>query len=509
MSSKEVTNLRKSGKLNEALELSNQLLETEPDSIWNKRAASWVYYEFVKENVQPVKFDVFKEYLLKMKNLELPEDEKMVFDNTAWQIGKMVYSLIKEETVDYRKINETFNIIKDIHFIKPSEGYSFIFKAFLKCNQNWGNFLAFADWWNFDNFRSEDYQKEEFNGKKIMSIVEQAYIAYSKKLIEGNPIDQYGRQIEVDIKKVRKFLPNLEALIERQPSYIYPPYYKAKLLILLGDKENAISTFLHFAKQRKNDFWVWDIFTELYSEEKEIQFACYCKALSLKAKDEYLIKIRQEFAGVLVERQMYNEAKTEINLCVSEREKQGWKIPNQLVNWTNQVWYESATINNNNSSLYNQHLKKAEVILYQDIQEETIVVEFVNKNKKMLSFIKNKKKYGFFKYSEYLDKPQIGDIIKVRFDGEGQEGFYKILSVEYCNQEAFSEAIMDFEGTLNIRTPNNFGFVNDVFVEPKLVEDNSLKDGQFIKGKAILNYNKKKDSWGWKVFKLNKQNLNV
>jgi len=76
--------------------------------------------------------------------------------------------------------------------------------------------------------------------------------------------------------------------------------------------------------------------------------------------------------------------------------------------------------------LYSSHIKQAEEILFQDIPEEIIAVEFVNENKSMLNFVKDKRKFGFFNYSGNLTKPQIGDLLKVRFNGDGQDGFYKI-----------------------------------------------------------------------------------
>ena len=49
MSFKEIKELRQAGKLDEALQMANQALETEPENIWNKRAAAWVYYDFLKQ----------------------------------------------------------------------------------------------------------------------------------------------------------------------------------------------------------------------------------------------------------------------------------------------------------------------------------------------------------------------------------------------------------------------------------------------------------------------------
>jgi len=498
MSFKEIKELRQAGKLDEALQMANQALEAEPDNIWNKRAAAWVHYGYLKKYAQPESFDAFKENLIKIKDLQLPEDEKMVFDNSAWQIGSLVFALQKTEHVDYSKINELFAIIRDFHFTKPSEAYSFIYKAFHKGYQNWSSYLTFADWWNFENLRSEDYLKEEFNGKKMMSIAEQAYIAYSKKLLEGEPLDPFGQQRVIDKEKIQSFLPKLDSLIDKHPDYQYPPYFKAKLLLASGSDENVLSAFIPFAKQKRNDFWVWELIAEIFSEDKEIQFACYCKALSLKTPEDFLVKLRQTFAEMLIEKRMYKEAKTEIQKVIATREKHEWKLPNQIVQWAEQEWYKSATAKKDNQDLYSNHIKQAEEILFQDIPEEIIAVEFVNENKSMLNFVKDMRKFGFFNYSGNLTKPQIGDVLKVRFNGDGQDGFYKIMTAKKAESNTKSDSIKDFEGTLKVISPHNFGFIEDIFIEPKNIEESKLTDGQPVKGRAILSFNKKKNEWGWK-----------
>lgn len=503
MSFKEIKELRQTGKLEEALQMANQALEKEPDDIWNKRAAAWVYYDYLKKYSQPESFDSFKENLIKIKDLQLPEDEKMVYDNCAWQIGSMVFGLHKAEHVDYGKINELLEIITDFHFTKPSEAYSFIYKAFHKGYQNWSTYLIFADWWNFENLRSEDYLKEEFKGKKIMSIAEQAYIAYSKKLLEGESLESFGQQRVVNKEKIELFLPKLDTIIEMHPDYQYPPYFKAKLLLALGKENNVLSAFLPFAKQKRNDFWVWELIAEMFPDEKDIQFSCYCKALSLKTPEDFLVKLRQTFAKILIEKRMYNEAKTEIQKTITTREKQEWKIPNQIVQWTEQEWYKSATSKKDNKDLYSNHSEKAEDILFHDIPEELIVVEFVNENKSTLNFVKDKRKHGFFNYSGFLTKPKIGDLLNVRFNGDGKDGFYKVLTVKNEESTNVSDAIRDFKGTLKLVSPQNFGFVDDIFIEPKIIEEKKLIDGEFVDGRAILSFNKRKNEWGWKAINLN------
>ena len=50
MPASEIKELRKSGQLEEALEMAQNELNLTPDNIWAKRNISWVYYEFLKAN---------------------------------------------------------------------------------------------------------------------------------------------------------------------------------------------------------------------------------------------------------------------------------------------------------------------------------------------------------------------------------------------------------------------------------------------------------------------------
>lgn len=502
MSFNEIKELRQAGKLDEALQMANQALETDPENIWNKRAAVWVYYDYLKKYNHPESFEAFRENLAKIRDLQLPEDEKMVFDNCAWQVGSLVFRLQRTEHVDYGQINELFEIIRDFHFTKPSDAYSFLYKAFHKGYHDWLNYLSFADWWNFENLRPEDYRKEEFGGMQMMSVAEQAYIAYAKKLLEGVPLDSFGQQRLIDKEKIQSFLPKLDDIIRKHPDYQYPPYFKAKFLLALGSDENVLSAFLPFAKQKRNDFWVWELMAEIYPEDKDIQFACYCKALSLKPPDAFLVKIRQTFAGMLIERNMLVEAKTEILKVIAAREENHWKLPGQITHWADQEWYKTAVAKKDNQDLYSGYVKAAEELLFRDIPEETIVVEFVNKNKSILSFVRSNRISGFFNYDDFLANPEIGELLKVRFIGNGTNGYYKVATLKKADTDENEEFFRNFKGVLKIIQPTAFGLADEVFIDPGLVKIHMLTAGQTVKGKAMLSYNKKKEQWGWKAISL-------
>jgi tetratricopeptide (TPR) repeat protein len=504
MSFKEINALRKEGKLIEALQMVNMDLQHEPENIWIKRAASWVYYAYIKENTKSERFDVFLKYLQKLKDLNLQDDDRMIFDKVAWRIGSMVYSIQKEKQIDFSKLDAIFNVIREFHFSAPSECYSFLFKSFLKLSDNWHRFIDFADWWNLENFRPEDYQVEELNNHRLPSLVERAYMAYARKLLDGGPVVQSGFTRAIDKEKIMAVIPMLDHLIEKNPDFIYLPYYMAKLLLLMGDEDEALSAFIPFAKKKRNDFWVWNLLAEIFHDDENFIFACYCMALSLRNKEEFLVKTRQAFAAILLKMGMYNEAKTEIDIIVKTRLKNQWGIPQQISEWMEEDWFKSAITKQNNSDLYMLHKLKAEEILFRDNPKEIVVVVFVNKNKKVINFVRDKQISGYFTYSGLIDHPKVGDIITVQFNGKLKNGFNMALTVKKCQVNMDTEAFKTFKGNFEKLPKKEFGFCDQIYIEPELLNDLNLNNGDLVSGTAIISFNKKREKWSWRAIKIEK-----
>lgn len=504
MPAKEIKELRQAGKLEEALNLAKTELQAEPDNIWPMRNISWVYYDYLKQNSSPEKFDQFIFWLNEIGKLHLPVDEKMLFDQLCWQIGKMAFSLLKVIPIDHYKGVVLFEAIKSFNFTKPSEGYSFLFKGLHKLIKETNSYVQFADWWEFENFRSEDFQKDKLpNGKEVMAIVEQAYIAYAKHLLpiylsEGGIL---SGEVSFDVGKVQGFLPKLNAISEQYPQYQYPGYFQAKLLLALGDTNNLLGSLLPFAKKKRNDFWVWEILAEAFSSDPEKVFACYCKALSCISPNEMLVSLRQKMARLLISRKLYNESRTEIDLLVRARTEHEFKIPAEVTNWKDMEWYKTAVPSKSNFGFYKSYIPIAEALLFSDVPEESIIVEFVNADKKMLNFIASETKVGFFKYDRFLSDVKVGDTLKVRFQGGSNEGMHQVYTAIKVNDDTFKKQFMkEVPGVVRIPDGKPFGFMDDVFIHPSLVTRYKLTDGMKFTGKAIKSYNQEKKQWGWKLF---------
>ena len=115
MSAKEVTQLRKEGKLEEAFMLALEDYNKDPYNIWNKRALSWVYYDFCKKYAAENDINKFLENIQKIKDLQLPSEDKMIFDSLIWEYRKLLESTKIGEKTDFQKANGLYQSLKGMH----------------------------------------------------------------------------------------------------------------------------------------------------------------------------------------------------------------------------------------------------------------------------------------------------------------------------------------------------------------------------------------------------------
>ena len=52
----------------------------------------------------------------------------------------------------------------------------------------------------------------------------------------------------------------------------------------------------------------------------------------------------------------------------------------------------------------------------------------------------------------------------------------------------------------SVRISNGMGFTDDgIFIPPDIVRNHNMEHGELVSGRAVINFNKKKRSWGWKA----------
>lgn len=497
MSFSKIIQLRREGQLKKAYEVAIKEYNDNPNNIWNKRAIAWVYYDLLKNACQRNLHQKITEMLSLINGLNLPSDEKSFFESIAWCVGKFVYRYNNPFT---KILTELVDELKRMPFYKPSDSYSFLIKVFSKHVEKWSGFYDFFMWWNNENFSEKDYEKTELNnGRKVISNAEQVYIAVCKNVLK-HPVNN---------KQLEKLIPIIEQVTKEHPDMQYPHYYFAKLLLEKGNKERFLTAFIPFARKKKRDFWVWDLISQIFDKEDPRYFACLCRSLACGAPVKFSLNVKEKFAEALIRKNMLTKAKHEIDEVVNCRNQENWRLTLRLQKWMNDEKLKAVKPAGTNEKLYRKYAPEADKLLYYDIKPEIIIVEKVNREKKIVYFVTSGPKQGSFQYHYFNLNPKPGDVLSVRFSEKGNEkspNFYKAATMEMSNEKPDACIFRTVKGTLNIKSGNSFGFVHQIFVPSETISENKLHDGQPLTLSAIRAFNKKKKEWGWKAVEIiNKQ----
>jgi transcription termination factor Rho len=81
---------------------------------------------------------------------------------------------------------------------------------------------------------------------------------------------------------------------------------------------------------------------------------------------------------------------------------------------------------------------------------------------------------------------------------------YQIYTAFKVEDEDFrKQYVRNIEGKFKIVQDKSFGFVDDIFVHPSLIQKNGLKNADIIKCMVIKSYNPAKKQLSWKVANIN------
>lgn len=134
------------------------------------------------------------------------------------------------------------------------------------------------------------------------------------------------------------------------------------------------------------------------------------------------------------------------------------------------------------------------------------IIDHVNKEKGVAHFIANKEIEGLIRLDPQKEQLLMGDGVSVSINRRSKEGKTIVEVVSYLKIDHLpsSEICKAFRGRFIIEEGKEFGFIEDVFVDPSLVKDGFLKgkNGRILSGLSVLSYNKNKNAWGWKAVKL-------
>lgn len=476
----------KSGQIQEAYEQAKSDLSSNPSGVWEQREVGWALYYMIKTDVDQKNYDALLAHLDELNSLDqlTVANDCLIYDNVIFKIGEFVKNCIGMNDVDSPvKLSAIFSRLRNYSF-NPSKGYSFLLQGFLKF-EAWGELADYFDWWNLDNLTPEDYKPFVMqNGRQIMALAERAYIAYSKALLRLN-----------DTARIETFLPRMDALMESHPEMTYPGYFYGKLLMALGsDKDEALKVLVPFARRKATEFWVWQLISDVYSSEPEMQRACLLRSVNCRTQETFLGKVRIKLANLYIQLGLYNKARFHIDAVTRCYASNGWRLPNEIDLWMRQPWINSATPDGADNLDY---MSMTNQVLCDGSEEAVAIVTYVDPNSHRASLIYgNKKRMG----QKLRFRVNPGDVLKINFINDS-DGKAKVLNASKTTLPANLDYAMFAEGVVDKRDDKQFAFVkvgqNRCFMSPAIVQKYNVRNGESIKTLVVNDYDKKKETWNW------------
>ena len=246
---------------------------------------------------------------------------------------------------------------------RPDMAFSFILKIISKYSTQINNFLSYIEWMGMPALRDEDWQSTQYNGKTIPPVAHDVARGMCKWFKSHDNATFTQGQLALDwSRRVRANMSDEDA--------IWLDWDVAAVLRKLGDYQTAAQVLSNVLKLKQNEFWVWREAARIYAhEDEDLALSCYCKAMLCRSQPNFLVSTHEEFAVFLADLEMFDKASYEINRALEIRNKNGWKIKDDLQALCANPWYDPEQNNHQQAQrFYNEHSSDALTLCFENIE---------------------------------------------------------------------------------------------------------------------------------------------
>lgn len=364
------------------------------------------------------------------------------------------------------------------------------------------SFINFCKNWGLDNFRDEDYLSTTTttnDGKPItyQSLVIKVAICLYKELKQNHPQEL-----------VTDFMPFFEQVLAKCPDFEFTPLYIANLHAWRGEQDIAARQFKSMLIQNQQ-WYLWKHLGDLLDDRLKI--SCYCKALTITNKEDYLGEIHLSLASLLQE-SFPSQAAYELGVYISTYKAKGWSLKSVAYELENA--FRGITPAVDGRSFYEPNSLDAEEYAFSDMPEAEFVYtgERVNSSGKHKACLNNRAKHLYIQTSfiPLLRKATKGEVFLCKYNTKDKRTL--LLTIKPTgkkvtikegkhdgrqNNDNGQKEIKEIAGKVRIKDGQPFAFVDDFFIPPHLRQSAKLANGQFIKARAA-----KQQDGRWRIIRV-------
>lgn len=531
MTSKEISALRKSGQLQEALDAAEREY-AQNANIYTAGALFWCLNDLVKQNkgdmtetvarmedlynvygvnneymkgamtsisrrVQP-HYQELQDLIAHAKSGENITSEYRTFEN-LFKLGELSTSLYNDfgwltyyalkqtalENAHARKV--LLNNYLKLELPKPSVLHSRILGEAIKVEQNTPLLFRIRDFiriWGLENLQEEDWEQfHTDSGNVLPSSVEKLIGVYIKEIKNDG------------VAAPEEFDQLVDKALIKYPQNQNMPYFKAAVLISQGKKNDALAYYKDLILRFPSKFYYWSQASELV-EDVNIKIGLISKALLCGAEDEFLGTVRLKMATLLIQNNLLANAKYELEIYQKTYVAKGWSLKPEFWQIYNQLTSVESAVNNN--TVYTEYCRIAEEFIYSSLP--TILAIKVSESQDSDRYHPGKKITTWCLRSDKdiirLRKPFKFKLEKHTPNGVAFDIKIRDSKIVWINRHSGSIVVpwlKEHYGEVHLRTDRNgkkFAIIDDSYIADNLLT--GIHEGQSIK---IMSLQKKDGRW--------------
>ena len=434
----------------------------------HQQAVVWVYIDLAKEALTQKKQEEVADYIDAILCLPFYTDT-LLCQQVYWLIVRFIWhtniSLPKSQAL----------LARLLHFPCPEESklIDALLNTALKVQADWASFLPFLVW-----ARIETLQKSA----EIERFIKPVTNALLAEKDNGNSFSYI----------FYTFFEWIEGVQNKYPELMFAPYYLAKIYVLLNQKENALVLAKKLVQNKKNDFWTWQLLARCV-DDAALRLALLVKAISLGGKEEMLFGLRQELTNCLIMNNNWEAAKHQILCMIDVRNKNNWKILATICAWQKHPAYQNARGKELN---YKAYTPIAEDFVFQENPKVPVVISKLDMANNMAYYFDKAGNGGKFCFKKLgFSSIKVGECFDATMAKHPTKDYLQIVRISKTNN---FDWVKDFKAPIIINALG-IGFADGIYISSKLVAEMKLRSNTLVEGIAILGYDAKKNSEGWRA----------
>ena len=488
----------------DGLENLRDQLSQEPDNLSLRAKYFWSLHQRAKSLIEENAVPLAASCALEMGRCFIATDKAA--NAMGWLVHRVLRAW-KEDPRRHQLTEEDFSALTQVYlqtipFVPgPDKMHSAILwvTSQVQGEEGWRWFVQLTRAIGTERMQAEDFEGKEVNGYPLPSLAERVVLAAAKIVVQSRDVDDGEWALSL-----------VEGLLAKKPQSLWLKFQRGRLLILLGRVAEAQEFVRPVVVAKRAEFWAWAVLGESFiGSDDNKAVACFCKVITLKDDEVFLLGIRELLAKALLNLGRASEAKAEIARALMVRRSKNLRIPQRLLACETEAWFTSSTAADN-AALYLDEARKADDLLFEgDPTYVGIVTNIDQKSRScFITFrLDGSARYRYHRspWEKNLPEPGTAVLVRIRELPSEQQSRFEAVSMQPTTETPDRSFAREFSGSLKLITKADkdpIGFVSDIFIPGALLKLSPFPSGALLKGTAVKEMNRARGEHGWRAVRV-------